>query len=264
MDSVLLFGFLILLTLGAVDCIRRAFLEVLALERQQLLAKSMRKLRKPVQPWVTVLVTGAKDDVAFATTWHSLQKSYYHHFDIVKTYTSYQAAYRRSRKGKIVIVLKAGQTVDRAFIKRAVALEANAPSWWVDLPESAHPMNGLMDMSNAFHALFRLKHWARVKVYTSKKFKKTTHFSESYRETIPLVEVLLFAILLTGTIIGGAIGFLYAWLIFTLYVISLVWIGREGTMRERLTLTISSISALFILPVASLFMVSLKQTNRKV
>jgi hypothetical protein len=254
MSSEWLFlGFLIASSIAAIDIIRRAFVEVIALERRQALEKAMRRLRKPVQPWVTVLVSGARDSDAFTVTSRSLEKSRYHYFDVVKLYTSYQSAYRRSKRGKIVIILEAGQTVDRAFLKRAVASRSAKQQWWVELLPATEMEQGLINITSKLHAILRLKNWSRVRVYSERQFKKIKIFKHTYRETLPLAEIALLGLVTCGIVFGGALGFLYGWAVSSTYLLALIWIQYGTSFDERLKLSYSSISALFFLPIASLF-----------
>ncbi|MGH7218690.1 MAG: hypothetical protein ACREGE_04590, partial [Candidatus Microsaccharimonas sp.] len=116
------FGGVLLL---ALDITRRAFMEMQRLEWEQRIKREMRRLRAPKQPWVTVLLYG-KDEIILGKTLRQIQRNRYARYDVtrVKKHTAagYRTAYRKSKRGEIILCVQAGDEIDTQCIKRAVAI----------------------------------------------------------------------------------------------------------------------------------------------
>ena len=130
--------------------------DAVLISRRQQLKALMRRLRRPRQPWVTVLLYADNNAASIEASLDSLRKSYYHHYDVVvinnastdhtkqvlKSYlqkhtrvafrifqkrkktaklTALREGYRLSQKGELVLVMNANSKVERDFIKAGVA-----------------------------------------------------------------------------------------------------------------------------------------------
>jgi cellulose synthase/poly-beta-1,6-N-acetylglucosamine synthase-like glycosyltransferase len=263
-DPLMLLLFLIAISIAAVDIIRRAVLLMIEIDKDKLLTKRMRQLRKPVQPWVTILVVTNGNSAALENTLKSLKKSYYHNYDVRVVKRSVKHAYRQSKRGKIIICLDAGYAVDTYFIKRAVALKTNENGWWVPLGKAMDARRGILGVTQKLHAVFRLRSGERVRVVRSSYFNRNPAcFRKTYQETVPIVEASLLLLIIAGVVYGGAVGLLYGWVLFVVYVMALIAVNRDLPSIERLKLSFSSLSALYFLPVASLTQGILQLYKRK-
>lgn len=245
--------------------------------------KRMRQLRKPVQPWVTVLLYARNNEASIEASLKALLRSHYHHYDIVvvddcsrdgtflrvrnfitihpespvnylhrrvhqTTRDALKAGYRKSKKGKVVISLQAGTLVSPSFLKRAVAIKQQRMqlTMRVSEPVSTDSLSGIIQtLKNlVWH------HMYQVQVSDAKNInavKRQIQFDF-------LGVFILAAIILTSLAIHEAIIFWYSWLIVTSYVWAVIWLNEEK-IRIKLRLTFSALSALFLLPVASIVMV---------
>jgi cellulose synthase/poly-beta-1,6-N-acetylglucosamine synthase-like glycosyltransferase len=245
--------------------------------------KRMRQLRKPVQPWVTVLLYARNNEASIEASLKALLRSHYHHYDIVvvddcsrdgtflrvrnfitihpespvnylhrrvhqTTRDALKAGYRKSKKGKVVISLQADTLVSPSFLKRAVAIKQQRMqlTMRVSEPVSTDSLSGIIQtLKNlVWH------HMYQVQVSDAKNInavKRQIQFDF-------LGVFILAAIILTSLAIHEAIIFWYSWLIVTSYVWAVIWLNEEK-IRIKLRLTFSALSALFLLPVASIVMV---------
>jgi len=220
--------------------------------------KKMRKLRKPVQPWVTVLLYSQGKEEDEKASLKALLQSYYHNFDIVvvKDYSknvkvALKKAYKNSQKGEVVISLQAGVIVPPSFIKRAVVLKGERQSFdlRVNEPVLSHSLSGIIQTLDTL--FWRRGYRARVSnvntIFALKKFHSLNIFS-----------ILLFvAIMVVGVAVNDSIVVWYSWLIATCYLFAVIWL-REEKVKVKLQLSFSALSAIFLMPVAS-FVVRLSQ-----
>lgn len=211
--------------------------------------KRMRKLRKPMQPWVTVLLYARNNEAGVKASVKALLRSQYHNFDIVivndylgDTKKALRIGYKESKKGEVVVSLQAGATVPRSFIKQSVATKGKRKQ--VTMRISAPTlMNSLTDVFQSLNNLL----WQRThKVHVSDAdtilLAKNTHHYDF------LITVLFIGIVLLSLIIKEPIILWYSWLIVTSYLLATIWL-KEDRVRNKLQLSFSAFSALFFIPV---------------
>lgn len=242
----IIFLFFVLATLAAI--IVRIFMHLYQIFEEPNIQKRMRKLRKPVQPWVTVLVCAGGNESNVAVSLGSLRKSYYHHYDIVvakdSSLKALKAAYQKSHRGEVVITMKAGAEVLPSFIKRAVATKERRTQVRLAVRNSTSitSLGGIV--VSLRNVLWQRAH--NVWVSDSKHIHGVENQPQLYGVDIAVfVAIILVSILTHETII-----FWYSWLVATSYLCAIIWLDEE-TIRTKVRLTFSAFSALFLLPVAS-------------
>jgi cellulose synthase/poly-beta-1,6-N-acetylglucosamine synthase-like glycosyltransferase len=246
------------------------------------LQKRMRQLRKPIQPWVTVLLYAHNDETTIEASLKSLLRSNYYCYDIVVVddrstdatakrvqdfIASHQkisisllrrrvkhtaqgalkAGYRKSKKGKIVVSLRAGTIVQSSFLKRAVATKQERPQIVLRVTEPI----ALESLSSIIQSLVNLVWHRSYKVQVS-DVKNITFVNKPARVEL-IGPFVLAALIFTSIILKEGIVLWYSWLIVTGYVYAVIWLN-EAKIRYKLRLTFSGLSALFLLPVASIVM----------
>jgi len=234
------------------------FLHLYQIFEEPNIEKKMRKLRKQVQPWVTVLVYSRSDEDDIDASLKALLRSYYHNFDIVviKDYSrdakrALEKGYKNSQKGRLVISLRAGAIVPRSFIKRAVAMKGERQRFALRIhnPVSSYSLSGILRTLDAFF----WQNSYKAQVSDTKNVvvpKRTQHFS--------MFSILIFIVIIAAcVVISDSVILWYSWLIATSYLLAIIWLGEEK-VTFKLQLSFSAFSALFLLPVAS-FVVRLSQ-----
>ena len=293
------FIFFLLAVVLSLDVTRRAVMVVIKDTKKQHIQRVMRQLRKPLQPHVSVLVYGKNNARELEKTVRQVRQNRYSSFDIVaisdrstddtatrmqrycqavntkhpstrvaflkrRTVSSkiktYQAAYRKSVHGDIVLLLEAGQTVDRYFIKRAVALRSNKKQWRLTMEsygkESGYAQQtaqGLYAISQAFmNMLFRAPAYtvACERRELPRVVLPAHHMKQSRRSYIFLIALL--ACIGAGWMYGGVSALWYGWLLFTLYSIAHIWLQVSTMTKQKWTYTFSAPSALFFIPVTTI------------
>ncbi len=255
MDNELIVSiFLICVILLSIDIFRRVIGELFRIQRQQKVAKEMRRLRKPVQPWVTILLYG--DTSKTEITEKSLRKNRYHNYDTVligPRARTYQTAYRKSKRGKIIIPLPMGIEVDPNFIKRTVAMKEDRRSWKVEVEQSIREATGLTEIVTRLQKIL----WGRpikIEAFISADLKKKK--IQNPHTILPVITGVLAQLISIGLIVAG-ISFSdltvlwYAWVLVSAYLFILVWFSNGIKISERLSLSMAIPSALFLIPVTS-------------
>lgn len=286
-NELLAAGFFLLVIIAAVDIMRRAVSAIVRERRQGELAKAMRKLRRPVQPQVTVLVYARKETDDVATTLRSLGWSRYSNFDVVvvndttnkRRYElprkmnvavlqrrvagtklqAYQAAYRKSQHGSVIVCLDAGDVVDPYFIKRAVALASTKLKWRVAI-ETTAMKEGVRGVALLLKQLLHNK-TTYVQVCQARALKKETVARRQLT-----VKYWWEAALMTGIIGGYALGpqmLWYVWVVFSGYLLALIWLNGGWRISQKLGYSFAVPSALFVLPVASFLEATFQLGTRK-
>lgn len=247
---------------------------------EPIIQRRMRQLRKSSQPWVTVLVYARDNEATIEASLNALVKSSYYNYDIVvvndrskdKTLQQTQefidshsqfpisvitrhkvataksallAGYKKSRKGEVVISLRAGTNVPKECIKRAVATKADKESAILRIQDSpsttsisgiVQSLNNLLWLHSHTILVTDPKHIAPVKLEVS----------------LELTSILvLVGIIIVSILTNEAIIIFYSWLIITSYLFAGIWLNSEGLMT-KVKLSFSALSALFLLPVSSL------------
>lgn len=248
------------------DIFRRIFSEIFHIQRQQKARKIMRQLRKPVQPWVTILLYGESDGLE--TTLRSLRKSHYHNYDIVTVghrAQTYQTAYRKSKRGKIVIPLEAGVEVDPAFIKRAVAMKDGERSWKVEIKVSLLEVDSFNKVITCLQKIL-WKQSRRVEVFIAAELKKkkiNRRSSVLPKLTPVLTQVIAIGLIVAGVTAADLLVLWYAWILVSAYTLTLVWLSSDVRMAQRASLSLAVPSALFLVPVASIIEGIFQLSTRK-
>lgn len=238
-------------------------------------------------PWVTVLVYGRNESDELMATVRALGEIRNELFDVVvvndrstddtkeqlKRYITahqtkrltilqrrkistrtecYRAAYRKSKKGDVIVCLQAGDRVDAFLLPRTVAAARGRLAWTI---ESAGPFLG----AGLRGVVRRLRHalWSRssrIAVYTPKGLRRAQ--PREYR-TLPIwmgVRIVLWIgclVFVSYGITQHTILFWYSWLAVTLYLWLAVWVEIRTPWSRRLIDMFSVPSALFLIPVAS-------------
>ncbi|MDB5162450.1 MAG: hypothetical protein JWO54_235 [Candidatus Saccharibacteria bacterium] len=280
MSELLVIIFLLLAAVVLVGVIILASMHVYCIFQEVDIQTRMRQLRKPTQPWVTVLVYARNNEATIEASLKSLLRSHYHRFDIVvvddgfadgtadrvraiinkgsKVSMAYLrrrvhrssrealiAGYKKSKKGEVVISLQAGIIVSPSFIKRAVVLKGQRPQRIVRVGEQLSK-NSLLNIIDALNSLaWHYSYKAQVgdaKLIGS--LKKSHHFD--WASVFILFAIIFFSLLFNEMVIIW-----YSWLLVFGYLLAVIWLNEEKIVM-KLQLTFSAISALFLLPVASL------------
>lgn len=244
--------------------------------------KRMRQLRKPVQPWVTVLLFTRNNDATVEASLKALVHSRYHQYDIVvvddgssdQTRTQLQefiknhpkitinhlrrrmrtssdaalkAGYRKSKKGEVVISLKAGTIVPASFLKRAVAVKQQQTHCTMRVREPI-----AIDSFSSIVKTLRNLVWHHSRKVEVSDAKNITVLKDSVHVDF-LGIIILGALIVASLLAHEVIIYWYSWLIVTSYVAAVIWLHEEK-VRTKLSLSFSALSALFLLPVASIVM----------
>jgi len=216
--------------------------------------KRIRRLRKPVQPWVTVLIYSQPTDTDSQASVKALLKSYYHNFDIVIVKDSSRNAakalkkgYQKSQKGTVVISLQAGTIVSPWFLKRAVALKGERKKLHLRISETAS-VKSFAEIILSLESMF----WHRAYNVQISDAKNIT----PVRKKIHIEWVMLFifiSVIVTSFTSQEPSIIWYSWLLVTGYLFAIIWLSGEKE-KTKFQLSFSAISALFLLPVASIIM----------
>jgi hypothetical protein len=245
--AILFLFFAVLVLMGIIVLV---FMHVYQIIEEPNIQKRMRKLRKPVQPWVTVLLYSRNNDTFTGASLKALFRSYYHNFDIVvvNDYSNDSAgalrkAHKRSLKGKIVVLLQAGAIVSPSFLKRAVAMKGKRRHFTLRVSEQLY-VHSLTEIVQSLNSLL----WQRTYKVKVCDAKNITAMKKLIR--LDFLSVLLFAaIVIFSLIIHEPIIVWYSWLIVTGYSLAVIWL-KEEKVRTKMNLTFTATSAMFILPVA--------------
>ena len=214
--------------------------------------KRMRKLRKPVQPWVTVLVYARNNETGTRNSLKALLRSQYHNFDvvIVKDYSgniveALKKGYQKSQHGKVVISLQAGVIAPPSFIKRAVAMKGERRQISLRVTKPMLTSSLVQIVHSLSDSLWQ--RGSRVRVSGAKNIVSP--------KNMPRVDFLITALFVgivsLSLVTNELIIVWYSWLIFTSFLLSTIWLNEEKIMI-KIQLSFSAISAFFLLPVASL------------
>lgn len=252
--------------------------------------KRMKLLTKNKQPSVTVLVYARSSAATIGDCLESFAKNKYENFDIVvvndrskdttakivkqfiknhpkiamKLSNSYkfkndnktlQAAYKKSKRGEVVISLRATTIVPNNFIKRAVATKFHNDyaKLYVDEPAA---MNTLTEIIKTLNNLV----WQRSKQVMVSDAKNIMPVKLEVNPEI--IGSIVFILILSVSIITNEIIILwFCWLIVTAYIFSLIWL-KQQRVTEKMLLTFTAISALFLLPISSALQGYLKLRSR--
>lgn len=252
--------------LGA-DIIRRAIRIFTGAKKEAAIQAELRRLTKKVQPAITVLVYGKKKDRATETTIESVQASDYDRVDVAVAYTSlplarsYLAAYRRSKRGEIVVCLKAGDVLDTLFLKRAILKQDNRKRWWVPVKQlhNSSEITGIAkDLQDAL--------WGdtvSIEVCT----RQALMMSRPILRRAPSAAVVVATLLIAGVCLSvayiGLQALWYIWLLFTPYLFMVLWLEARGPISKMLKTSLGVPSALFFVPISSLVEGFFQLTARK-
>jgi len=263
--AIVLLGLIIL---ASVDVMRRAVLQVIQMRHQHHLKAIMRRLRRAAQPWVTVIVYGNGTEREREATLRSLRRSRYYAYDVVfvgPRAKTYQTAYRKSKRGKIVICIQAGCVVDPSFIKRAVALRQGQREWVVSVLPKPVKITGFMGIIHQLQYVL----WGRPIVSkacnaAALRQKKVPISHARLSRLVPeAMQILLVGMIASAVIYEGFRALWYGWLIVCSYLLVLIWLHYGMNQAQRWKLSFAVPSALFVLPVSSIIEGSLQLYTRK-
>jgi len=254
MSEMVAIIFLFIAAVTLIYIIALILLQLHQIIKEPVIQKRMRKLRKPVQPWVTVLLYSCNNEPLIEPSLKALLRSHYHNFDIVviKDYsnnstTALKKGYRKSLKGQVVLSLQAGTIVPASFIKRAVAIKGERKKITVCVKERFY-MHSLTAVIQALSGLLWHRNY-KVKVSDGKNISAV---KKMIRLDFIFV-VLLLAIIVISLMVQQPIIVWYSWLIVTSYLFATIWLKEEKVIT-KIKLSFSAFSALFLLPVASVVM----------
>jgi len=228
------------------------FIHLYQIFEEPKIQKQMRKLRKPVQPWVTVILYSRNNQPLVDVSLKAILRSHYHNFDVAMVddragdgIKALKKAYRNSQKGEVVMSLRAGVIVPPAFIKRAVAIKGSRSQLALRISKSLTP-GSLTGMFQSLNSLL----WQRAdKVQVSDARNITlpkTGLQLDILATLFFISVVSLSIATQEPILLW-----YAWLIFTSYLLAVIWL-KEEKVKQKIRLSFSAISAMFYLPVANI------------
>jgi len=254
MSDLLTIMFLFVALIALIYILVLLFLHLYQIFEEPNVQRKIRKLRKPVQPWVTVLVYSQGDQADIDASVKALLRSYYHNFDIVvvKNFSkdvkkALQKGYEKSQKGEVVITLQAGTVASRSLIKRAVVLKGQRLQFTLRVNEPVFT-NSFTGILQTLDDLF----WQRVPKAQVSNAKNILVRKTSKRFNFVLF--FIFAVIVTACVlVKDPIILWYGWLIVTSYLLAVIWL-REEKVKIKLQLSFSAFSALFMLPVASVAM----------
>ena len=263
------FIFLLLVIIATLDIIRRAFMTMRWDRQARRDQKAMRRLKHAKKPWVTVLIYADGRDDALKTTLQSVRRSSYEHFDSivveatgVKKRAAYKAAYRNSKKGKVVVLLTAGERIDRSALKRAVATRHGRARWRVSVQSQQQGRPGIIGLVTQLQVLI----WhpkVTVEACTPQALRAgNVRPTLGVREDMAVLASLAlgFAVLLSAY--AGGILVWYVWLVFSGYVIALILL-QGGAFAHTGKLFASIPSALFLIPITAFFKEISQLSTRK-
>lgn len=284
--------FFVLVIVAAIDLMRRAILTVVREERQRKLQVAMRKLRRPSQPHVSILVYARKSTDAVEATLASLQRSRYGAFDAVvvsdvlnkQLYSTktrldvaflrrrvagskmdaYRAAYRKSRHGKIVLCLNAGDILDPLCIKRAVLASENHEQWRV-AAEKEIKREGVSGAASSLRGLLQ-NSVVSVRVYRTQALRHAKNVSRANEILRTLVTIGWEMTLVSVLVISFALAPLmlwYVWIVFSGYLLALIWLKGGWRISQKFAHSFAVPSALFLLPVTSFIEAAFQLGTRK-
>lgn len=242
--------FLSISLLSLLTIIVLIFIHLYQIFEEPSVQKKMRKLRKPMQPWVTVLLYSRNNEAQTRNSLKALLRSQYHNFDIVivddhsgNTAEALRKGYRKSQRGKVVISLQAGVIVPPLFIKRAVVLKGERRQISLRI---ARPLltNSLAQIINSLNnSLWQSANKVRVSGAKNILSPYTTLRVDFF------ITVLFIGIVSLSLVTNELTIIWYSWLIFTSFLLATIWLNEEK-VPTKIQLSFSAISALFLLSVA--------------
>jgi len=254
MSELLTFVFLFAALTVLVYILILLFVHLYQIFEEPNIQRKIRKLRKPVQPWVTVLLYSHGDQDAIDASVKALLQSHYHNFDIVvvKDFSrdakkALKKGYEKSQKGEVVITLQAGTIASRSLIKRAVVLKGQRLQFALRMNEPVF-VNSFTGILQTLDDLF----WQRASKAQVSDAKNISVCKTSKRFNFALLFIFV-AIAVASVMVNDSIVLWYGWLIITGYLLAVIWL-REEKVKIKLQLSFSAFSALFMLPVASIAM----------
>ncbi len=255
------------------------FMNLYEIFEEPAIEKRMQQLRKPVQPWITVLLYARDNEATIEAALNALVKNKYYNYDIVvvndrskdrtlerinsflegrskipitvvnrrkkdTAQSALDAGYRKSKHGKIVISLRATTIVSPGFIKRAVAVKNTHQQVTLRLRESSSTttLGGIANTLSNFL-------WLQTNKAIVSDPKNITLTKLEVRPDFIAV-LLLIGIVSVSILTKEAIIIWYSWIIVTSYLVAVIWLNSEG-LNTKLKLSFSAVSALFLLPVSS-------------
>lgn len=272
--------FFVLVVLAAIDIVRRAVFAILRERRQRKLQEAIRRLRRPSQPHVSVLVYAHKSTDAVEATLDSLRRSQYGAFDVVvvngvlnkKEYSSqtrldvallqrritgsrmdaYRAAYRKSRHGKVVLCVNAGDILDPLCVKRAVIALDNHEQGRIPV-EREMKHKGVSGVASLLRGLLQDSPLF-VRAYRRRALRHAKNTGRINKFLWGLVRVS-WEVTLVGVVVAsfvlGPLMLWYVWIVFSAYLLALIWLKGEWRISQKLAPSFAVPSALFLLPIAS-------------
>lgn len=260
---------LVLVMIASLDIMRRSVGQVIQTRHIARVRAAMRRLRRPVQPWVTVIIYGKKDEASYAATLRSLKRSHYYAYDIVTVGPRarfYQTAYRKSQRGKLVLCLPSGCVVDRNLIKRAVALHEGRREWQVAVEPQPIRAIGLTAMIRELGNMVWGRHIVVEACVAAALRHKEVPMMNSFtvQKTVPaLIQIVAVGLSAAAVWAEGLDALWYIWLLVSVYLLALIWLQYETIATERWKVSFLVPSALFLLPVSSIIVASLQLFARK-
>lgn len=228
------------------------FRQLYQISKEPAILKKMRRLRKPVQPWVTVIVYCQSKTSSVDATVASLLRNRYYYFDIVVVLDQSKdakrailKAYKKSNKGTIVITMLAGAIVPKSFIKRAVVTINDTTKANV---RCTNPivLNSFTDIIQSLCRQFLLSDYKIMVSDAKHSIPPTRTVRFDY------VAVLLFLIVIPLSFyISEPVIILYGWLIITGYLLAVIWMDDQK-LKIKFGLSYAALSAFFVVPVAKI------------
>jgi hypothetical protein len=174
---------------------------------------------------------------------------------------AYRAAYRKSHHGSIVVCVDAGMTVDSHFIKRAAVTTAVHERRRIECLKEYHGegMRGLVASLSTLLWNRRIFVWTYTPSALRREKKDSVARGAAWllRWEAVLVLVVLASFVLSSTLLW------YVWLVFSGYLLALVWLKGGLSVSQKLMHSFAVPSALFLLPVTSFIEASFQLGTRK-
>lgn len=294
----ILFITLILGLIAAADIARRSLMMIAAEQKIRQEEIMMRKLRKPKQPWITVLIYKKNKEQADEKTLRSVRRSHYVQYDVVivgdqsqdlglikkyvqklkskqpiaflqrrvvgSTADAYRAGYRKSKRGSMVLCLTAGEVLEPSTLKRMVLQKTNASTWRISAIKEKEFSNGIVGLVHRLKAVI----WRpaiKLHAYTPWALRHLNRYPTfKWRGFLLFVSVAVSALLLSlGILFAGALALWYGWLLCSVYLLALIWLYADATTGEKWRQTFALPSAFFLLPIASFVEVVFQLSARK-
>lgn len=167
---------------------------------------------------------------------------------------AYKAGYRKSKKAKTIVTLQAGKVVDTAFLKRVAITAGAKPLQTVYC--AAHDSNDDESLLGLIRSTSKLVWHKQVKseVFKARYFNKVSLLDPIHLLSTGAMYISFVLIILAityGSLLNDFTFVWYVWILFTIYLLAMIWLDSKEALHRKVQLTFLSPSALFLLPITS-------------